>query len=791
MSRDMGVFLKPTSAGVERVAKAAEATNKAFAEATKSLKNIGEQLSQLVKNTAPPKNSKDDTYSKRNSSALQDWRDKLNAKRELARQERNNTSSGGSLLDSVLDMWPSGEGKTPKEGKAGKPRGAKGKGFGRVGKVGGALALGFGALEAYNVLTDDDKTASEKGLGVAKVGGGVAGGLAGGEAGGALGAMVGTAIAPGIGTAIGGGLGFVGGGILGALGGEEAVDAIGTSISKAVSDSGLGDVIGGAAAAVMAPFSEDARHSLKVNFGAKVDEFSKSVSDTTDALEKNTTELLTSFSKKLSDLGDMFGDGIGAARAAVSSAWASTKQHASQVAADVSTGAGAAYDKYVAPTAEKLKRGASAAYDEYVAPVAKNVGARWDEAKKYLSDAASKANVDPGIIAKIAHFESGFNSQAAPITKSGEKLSSAYGYGQFTDDTWKDTLNKYGAKYGVSGAGKLTQEQANAFRKDKTLQANMLAEFTGANITKGRALGGADDDANVYAFHNLGDGDATRMLKGMQANPNMSIREALTGGRNVSEKERQRIEKVIANNKSLYGDGNVSVSDAYKRQGAAMRSGDKYAKDIRGDKPDAKVSVAGNVDTSGQAPEKVTETTSKKAQAVKVAMQETPPAKSKAAKAKAAIAAKKTESADFDRGNSSFVERGDDDFDKGKASFADNGSVDFDKGNPSFKERGSDDFDTPSASSRFARQDIVPDWGQEASILSARQEPMRTVSASAPEEVSPVSVTNAEDIAPKNTRESLQTAAQANTVNMGTPSLDSMPLVINDMGLVLLNIGHI
>ena len=65
------------------------------------------------------------------------------------------------------------------------------------------------------------------------------------------------------------------------------------------------------------------------------------------------------------------------------------------------------------------------------------------------------------MVAKIARFESGFNADAQPRRRDGTLISSAHGYGQFIDGTWTDVLNQHGAKYGIAGAGKLTQAQAS------------------------------------------------------------------------------------------------------------------------------------------------------------------------------------------------------------------------------------------------------------------------------------------------------------------------------------------
>lgn len=227
-----------------------------------------------------------------------------------------------------------------------------------------------------------------------------------------------------------------------------------------------------------------------------------------------------------------------------------------------------------------------------VKAVAKSAIERWNGgAKDDILSAANTVGVDAGLLANIAHFESGFNSNAAPISKDASKnrvrqhdgrmaISSAHGYGQFIDDSWRGALNKWGSKYGVAGAGKLTKAQANELRGDKRLQSLMLAELTKENIRKGRALGGSDDSANVYAFHNLGGGDATKLLKAMRDNPGASVRDALLAG-TKDPKEIARVESVISGNKSLYGDGSISAMQAYGNMGKAMSRGDVFAKEAR------------------------------------------------------------------------------------------------------------------------------------------------------------------------------------------------------------------
>ena len=207
-----------------------------------------------------------------------------------------------------------------------------------------------------------------------------------------------------------------------------------------------------------------------------------------------------------------------------------------------------------------------------------NLDKRFDAAEARLIEAANKAGVDVGIMVKISGFESGFNSHARPISTShpekntvtqfdGTKaISSAYGYGQFLDSTWNQMIHKYGEKYGIEGADKLTKAQTNApeIRDNPKLQAAMLAEFTRENVEKGKRLGGPDADANVYALHNLGAGDGPKFLTALKDHPNQRVDQVLSSS-------------VINGNPALYGDGSRSVADAYKVMGQTMDRYEKYA----------------------------------------------------------------------------------------------------------------------------------------------------------------------------------------------------------------------
>jgi hypothetical protein len=128
---------------------------------------------------------------------------------------------------------------TPRTGATAGAKGALGR---TVGKVIPGANIAFGAMDAYDVVTNEESTRSEKEKGLAGVGGGMAGAAAGATAGGATGTALGAGIGSlffGVGAApgavIGGGLGLLGG----AVGGYFGYNA-GKAAGEGVYDAALG-----------------------------------------------------------------------------------------------------------------------------------------------------------------------------------------------------------------------------------------------------------------------------------------------------------------------------------------------------------------------------------------------------------------------------------------------------------------------------------------------------------------------------------------------------------------------
>ena len=514
--------------------------------------------------------------------------------------------------------------------------GGAGRGlFKRLPLIGSLLSLGFMASDVMaseggegTREEKDRSTGSAVGRGVGSIGGMAAGAAAGA----ALGSIV-----PGLGTAIGGIIGGVVGGFMGDKAGDIIGDTVGGWVSDlrnsnvggaitekwayttefmgslwsqstvgisdrwaAVSDtvSSMWTTVSDSASAAWGAVSAGATalwdgvsSSLTSAWTTAVDKMQAGWSSAVDLASKGWEALSglagsakdwlkektgVDLDKVYETVGTRASEIVGGAGEAVTSAWSKVTDVAVSARDAVKSGAGKIADATGVTAVAGAFRTAGKAADNKVSML--RAGNNWAGARDDIVEASEAAGVDPGVLAKIAKYESNFDAGATPTRKDGTKISSAHGYGQFLDGTWTDSINKHGAKYGVEGAGKLNTEQAAKYRNDPKIQAAMLAEFTKENIDQGRKYGGRDDDANVYAFHNLGGGDAKKMLSGMNAG--MDVRQSLMQGVNT-DKGRARVEQVIAGNKDLYGDGSRSAQDAYKVMGERMRAGESYAEDAR------------------------------------------------------------------------------------------------------------------------------------------------------------------------------------------------------------------
>jgi hypothetical protein len=197
--------------------------------------------------------------------------------------------------------------------------------------------------------------------------------------------------------------------------------------------------------------------------------------------------------------------------------------------------------------------------------------------KDTIGTSANVVGVDPNLLAQVAAFESRFRTT---VKAPG---SSAYGIGQFTNDTWVQTLKKSGANWGLGDLSKLSKDEllSSRYRDDPRLQSLALAQFTKSNLANlsDKGVSSGNQLLDVYAAHNLGEWGGEKFLRALTNNPNANVREALAGSDATKS-------KIISGNPSLYGDGNLTVAQAAQNmmkqlEGYSQFSGRYDSEDIQ------------------------------------------------------------------------------------------------------------------------------------------------------------------------------------------------------------------
>lgn len=132
-------------------------------------------------------------------------------------------------------------------------------------------------------------------------------------------------------------------------------------------------------------------------------------------------------------------------------------------------------------------------------------GDGWGANKETLMAAANMVGVDPTLAASIAGVESGYRPGVKAPT------SSAAGYFQVINSTWKSLMGKYASKYGIS---------PNATQYDPRANAVLGLEYIRENIDAVKSKLNRDVTAtDVYLAHFLGPGGARRFLPANPADP--------------------------------------------------------------------------------------------------------------------------------------------------------------------------------------------------------------------------------------------------------------------------------
>jgi hypothetical protein len=138
-----------------------------------------------------------------------------------------------------------------------------------------------------------------------------------------------------------------------------------------------------------------------------------------------------------------------------------------------------------------------------------------------LRSASSATGVDFGFLVKTAQRESNFDPAAKAST------SSAAGLFQFTNATWLDTVERYGARHGIDTHG-LNREQVLALRDNPEISARMGAELAAENARiLEQKIGRPVTPGELYLAHFLGPSDAAKLIDAARTNGGASATDLL------------------------------------------------------------------------------------------------------------------------------------------------------------------------------------------------------------------------------------------------------------------------
>lgn len=139
-----------------------------------------------------------------------------------------------------------------------------------------------------------------------------------------------------------------------------------------------------------------------------------------------------------------------------------------------------------------------------------------------IAHAAQRTGVDFDYLLAQAKIESSLDPAARART------SSAAGLYQFTNSTWRETLERHGDEHGLGWAraalaDPATRSAAMALRHDPAAASLMAAELASDNrAALTGVLGREPDAAELYLAHFLGAGGASKFLGALQADPGQS-----------------------------------------------------------------------------------------------------------------------------------------------------------------------------------------------------------------------------------------------------------------------------
>lgn len=129
-----------------------------------------------------------------------------------------------------------------------------------------------------------------------------------------------------------------------------------------------------------------------------------------------------------------------------------------------------------------------------------------EDIKGYIAEAAQRAGVPEHVLLSIAKQESDFGRN------THNPKGSAKGLFQFTDDTWRDVITKYGSIYGLPTTTSVLDNRANAF---------MAAEFARQNKMRfEKEMGRPLKDGEYYVMHFMGAQGGINLARAYDKNPN-------------------------------------------------------------------------------------------------------------------------------------------------------------------------------------------------------------------------------------------------------------------------------
>ena len=456
--------------------------------------------------------------------------------------------------------------------------------------------------------------------------------------------------------------------------------------------------------------------------------------------------------------------------------------------------------------------------------------ANWNKYGADIVEAADRYGVAPDVMAKLMRVESG-NFDAAVDTQRQNWLagkqgaSSAAGLGQFVDATWADQLRRYGsenaetAKYVESARTWLSDKRSTKEKHQDPMYSEMIeaklnpkanalmsAAYTKENMGRLEKAGVNNPTATEqYSVHMTGNAKAARAFR---ENPGAAIESVFTPAEIKNNPGYFRESKTVGDVFSsmqrkldagqAYGDAALAMSKNLKPSKnqkpisevtqLAADSGkdpkvttlpiaesrlDKIAQSaVVSDQPKAaqtpKVSVhqAGVTKATGSSP--TTTSLGQDSQPIRAE------GKASVDYTLAAHGAKSPKIAPVDSLSVRSLPKSD--------KFAYSGGSD----------SGGSDSPVPEVSVTHqvlsqTSPNTAPSSG--AVILSSKQTPIPRISESLPQEPSPVSVVN--PVATSANQSAAPSHSVGNAFDTALPKLDNVPLQVTDLGLVLLNVGHI